>query len=116
MAGKLDEISRAIGSLETAVIGLGSDIKEVKQSIEKNRELQSVRHKENREDIAELKRDVREQGEKLDQHANSVSALQVSRGRLVGLASVGLLALWLIGRAIEAGLQWVVGRIFEGFH
>jgi hypothetical protein len=116
MAGKLDEISRAIGSLETAVTGLGSDIQDVKLSIDRNREVQSVRHKENRQDIAELKRDVREQGEKLEQHGNSVSALQVSRGKLMTLASVGLLTLWLVGRAIEAALQWAVGRIAEGFH
>jgi hypothetical protein len=47
MPGKLDEISRAIGSLETSV-------RELKRRIDENRELQGRRHADNSAALREL--------------------------------------------------------------
>ena len=51
----------------------------------------------------------------LRQHASSVDlmrpqidAMHVSRSKLVVLASLGLFTLWVLGRAMEAGITWVV--------
>jgi hypothetical protein len=41
--------------------------------------------------------------------ASDVSA-QMSRNRLVALAGLGLLTLWIVGRLLEAGMTWMVGH------
>jgi len=82
MAGKLDDISRAIGSLETSV-------RELQRRMDENRELQAHRHDDNAAALREL-------SAKLDQHAEAVemirptvAALEMSRSKIATWASVG---------------------------
>jgi aminoglycoside phosphotransferase len=108
MAGKLDEISRAIGALETGV-------RELKRRIDESRELQARRH-------ADSSATLRELAEKLDQHAvtmamiqPTVAALEMSRSKLATLASVGLAAVVILGWIVEAGVKWAAGVLLSHF-
>ena len=109
MAGKLDEISRAIGSLETSV-------RDLKQRIDENRDLQARRHADNSAALREL-------AQKLDRHAAAVAmiqptvaALELSRSKLATWASIGLAALVILGWVVEAGVKWAVAALLSHFH
>src|SRR5487761_1312600 len=104
MAGKLDEISRAIGALETSV-------RDLRRRIDENRKLQASRHADNSAALREL-------AEKLDQHAAAVAmirptvaALELSRSKLAAWASIGLGAVVILGWAVEAGVKWAVAAL-----
>lgn len=106
MPGKLDEISRAIGSLEASVL-------ELQRRIDENRELQAHRHADNSAALRAL-------AAKLDQHAASVemirptvAALELSRSKLATWASIGFAVAVLAGWVIEAAIKWAVGRILS---
>jgi hypothetical protein len=108
MAGKLDEISRAIGSLETSV-------RELKRRIDENRKLQTRRHADNAAALRAL-------SEKLDQHAAAVAvirptvaALELSRSKLATWASFGLAAVVILGWVLEAAVKWVVAALLSHF-
>lgn len=108
MAGKLDEISRAIGALETSV-------QELKRRMDENRELQARRHADNSAALHEL-------AEKLDQHAAAVAmirpmvaALELSRSKLATWASIGLAAMVILGWVIEAEVKWAVAALLSHF-
>jgi len=96
MHGKLDEISRSIGSLETSV-------RELQRRMDENRELQSRRHDDNAAALREL-------SAKLDQHAESVemirptvAALEMSRSKIATWASVGFAV--CEGTGLEVGYE-----------
>ena len=106
MAGKLDEISRAIGALETSV-------HELRRRMDENRELQARRHADNSAALHEL-------SEKLDQHAAAVAmirptvaALELSRSKLATWASIGLAAVVILGWVVEAAVKWAVAWILS---
>ncbi len=108
MPGKLDKISRAIGSLETSV-------RELKRRMDENRELQARRHADNSAALREL-------AEKLDQHAAAVAmiqptvaALELSRSKLATFASIGLAAVVILGWVVEAGIKWAVAVVLSHF-
>jgi hypothetical protein len=108
MAGKLDEISRAIGSLETSV-------RELKRRLDENLKLQARRHADNSAALREL-------AEKLDQHAAAVAmirptvaALELSRSKLATWASIGLTAVVILGWIVEAAVKWTVGAVLAHF-
>jgi predicted phage tail protein len=108
MAGKLDEISRAIGALETSV-------RELKRRMDENRQLQARRHADNSAALREL-------AEKLDQHAAAVAmirptvaALELSRSKLATWASIGLAAVVLLGWIVEATVKWAVAWTLSHF-
>ena len=108
MAGKLDEISRAIGALETSV-------QELKRRMDENRELQARRHADNSAALHEL-------AEKLDQHAAAVAmirpmvaALELSRSKLATWASIGLVAMLILGWVVEADVKWAVAWLLSHF-
>lgn len=44
------------------------------------------------------------------ERAATEATSEMSRNRLMALAAVGLLAIWLVGRLLEAGLTWMVGH------
>ena len=108
MAGKLDEISRAIGSLETSV-------RELQRRIDENRDMQTRRHADNAAALREL-------AAKLDQHAESVemirptvAALELSRSKLATWASVGFAGAVLAGWVLEALVKWAVSWVLSHF-
>jgi hypothetical protein len=108
MAGKLDQISHAIGSLETSV-------RELRRRFDENRELQARRHADNSAALREL-------AQKLDRHAAAVAmiqptvaALELSRSKLVTFASIGLAAVVILGWVLEAAVKWAVAACLSHF-
>jgi hypothetical protein len=108
MPGKLDEISRAIGSLETSV-------RELQRRIDENRDTQARRHADNAAALRAL-------AVKLDQHAASVetirptvAALELSRSKLATWASIGFAVAVLAGWVVEAGVKWAVAWVLSHF-
>lgn len=109
MAGKLDEISEAIGRLRASV----SDIQ---KRMEENRKLQDRRYADNSAALRDL-------GQKLDKHAAAVevirptvAALALSRSRLATWASIGLTAVVVLGWIVEAGIKWTVSYLLSHTH
>ena len=97
----MDEISRAIGSLETSV-------RELQRQIAENRELQLRRHEDNSAALREL-------AAKLDLHAESVemirptvAALELSRSKLATFASVGFAVAVIAGWVVEGAVKWAI--------
>jgi aminoglycoside phosphotransferase len=108
MPGKLDEISRAIGALETSV-------RELKRRLDENRKVQAQRHAANAAALREL-------AAKLDQHASAmaairptVAALELSRSKLATWASIGLAAVMILGWVVEEGVKWLVNAALSHF-
>ena len=108
MAGKLDEISRAIGALETGVGNINS-------RMDAFEELQGRRHDDNSAALREL-------AAKIDQHAAAVAmirptvaALELSRSKLATWASIGLAAVVILGWVVEAGIKWAVAALLSHF-
>lgn len=108
MAGKLDQISRAIGSLETSV-------RELKRRTDENLKLQARRHADNTAALRDL-------AQKLDRHASdvaairpAVAALELSRSKLATWASIGIAAVMVLGWIVEAGVKWAVGAALSHF-
>jgi hypothetical protein len=108
MPGKLDEISRAIGSLETSV-------RELQRQIAENRELQLRRHEDNSAALRDL-------ATKIDLHAASVemirptvAALELSRSKLATWATLGLTVAIVAGWFVEAFFKWIFERILSHF-
>jgi hypothetical protein len=108
MAGKLDEISRSIGALETSV-------RDLQRRMDENRDLQARRH-------ADSAAALRSLAEKIDRHAAAVetirptvAALELSRSKLATWASIGLAAVMLLGWVVEAGVKWAVAAALSHF-
>jgi hypothetical protein len=108
MPGKLDEISRAIGALETSV-------HELQRRMDENRELQARRHADNAAALRSL-------ATKIDQHAESVesiwptvAALELSRSKLATWASIGFAVAVLAGWVVEAAVKWFVAWALSHF-
>jgi hypothetical protein len=108
MAGKLDEISRAIGSLET-------NVRELKRRMDESSKLQARRHADNAAALREL-------AEKLDHHAATVAlirpavaALELSRSKLATWASIGIAGVVVLGWVLEAGIKWAVTAMLSHF-
>ena len=106
MPGKLDEISRAIGSLETSVRALQRQTAE-------NRELQLRRHEDNSAAFRDL-------AAKIDLHAASVemirptvAALELSRSKLATWATVGFTVAIVAGWFVEAFFKWIFEKVFS---
>lgn len=103
MPGKLDEISRTIGAIETSV-------RELRRRADEDRETRDRWFAESRAAIAGLT-------QKLDQHAAAVemlrpavAALELSRSKLAALASIGFAGVivfgWIVEAAVKALVTW----------
>jgi hypothetical protein len=108
MAGKLDEISRAIGAIETSV-------GELRRRADEDRETRDRWHVESRAAIAALT-------QKLDQHAAAVemmrpavAALELSRSKLAAWASLGFAGIAIFGWIVEATVKWAVTAAWSHF-
>jgi hypothetical protein len=108
MPGKLDDISRVIGSIETAV-------RELRRRADEDREIRDRWHAENRAAIAAL-------AQKLDRHAAAVevlrpavAALELSRSKLAAWASIGFAGVVVFGWIVEATVKWAVARAWSHF-
>jgi post-segregation antitoxin (ccd killing protein) len=108
MAGKLDEISRTIGAIETSV-------RDLRRRAEDDRKLRDRWHAENRAAIAAL-------AQKLDHHADTVAtlrpavaALELSRSKLAAGAAIGFAGVVVFGWIVEGAVKWAVGWILSHF-
>jgi predicted RNase H-like nuclease (RuvC/YqgF family) len=109
MANKLDEISRAIGAIETST-------RELRRRAEEDREIRDRWHAENRAAIAMLT-------QKLDQHAAAVemlrpavAALELSRSKLAAWASIGFAGVVVFGWIVEGVVKAVAAWAWSHFH
>jgi hypothetical protein len=109
MAGKLDEISEAIGRLRASVV-------DIRRQLVHNLELQERRH----QDTASTLRDL---SQKLDAHAAAVeairptvAALALSRSRLATFASIGFAAVIIVGWFLQAAVKYLLSAAFSHFH
>lgn len=108
MAGKLDEISEAIGRLRASVA-------DIQKRMEENRKLQEQRHADNCAALRDL-------AQKLDDHAAAVemirptvAALELSRSKITTFASIGFAAIVLLGWLVEAAVKWAAGWTLSHF-
>lgn len=107
--GKLDEISRAIGAIETS-------IRELWRRADEDRETRDRWHAESRAAIAAL-------AHKLDRHAAAVemmrpavAALVLSRSKLVTFASIGFAGVVVFGWMVEATVKMAVSWVWAHLH
>lgn len=108
MAGKLDDISEAIGRLRASVA-------DIHRRISDNQKLQERRYADQRAALNDLV-------EKLDKHAASiesirptVAALELARSKLMTWASIGFASVVLLGWIVEAAIKWAVTATLSHF-
>jgi hypothetical protein len=109
MAGKLDEISRAIGAIETSIL-------ELQRRADEDRDTRDCWYAESRAAIAALTH-------KIDQHAAAVevmrpavAALELSRSKLAIWASIGFAGVVVCGWAVEATVKWAIELAWSHLH
>lgn len=109
MPGKLDEISRVIGAIETSV-------RELRHRADEDRDIRDRWHAESRAAIAALT-------QKLDQHAATVevlrpavAALELSRSKLATWASMGFAGVVIFGWMVEASVKFAVSWAWSHLH
>jgi chromosome segregation ATPase len=66
-------------------------------------------------ELGELRQELRNHAAAVTNMQPQIQSLQVSRGKLVTLAGVGVLALWLVAKAIELGVQQIFAWAFKKF-
>jgi hypothetical protein len=108
MAGKLDEISRAIGALETSV-------RDLRRRTDENRDLQARRHADNAAALRELAQKLDQQAAAVASIRPTVAALELSRSKLATWASIGLAAVMILGWIVEAGVKWALSALLSHF-
>ena len=108
MAGKLDDISEAIGRLRASVA-------DIHRRIADNQKLQERRYADQRAALSDL-------AHKLDSHVASVeairptvAALELARSKLVTWASIGFASVVLLGWIVEAAIKWAVTATLSHF-
>jgi len=108
MAGKLDDISEAIGRLRASVA-------DIQRRIADNQKLQERRYADQRAAPSDLVG-------KLDRHAASiesirptVAALELARSKLMTWASIGFASVVLLGWIVEAAIKWAVTATLSHF-
>jgi hypothetical protein len=108
MPGKLDDISRVIGAIETSV-------RDLRRRADEDRETRNRWYAESRAAIAALT-------QKIDQHAAAVevlrpavAALELSRSKLAAWASIGFAGVVVFGWIVEAAVKWALTRALSHF-
>jgi uncharacterized protein involved in exopolysaccharide biosynthesis len=108
MPGKLDEISRAIGSLETSV-------RELQRQTAENRELQLRRHEDNSAAFRDLAARIDLHAASVEMIRPTVAALELSRSKLATWATLGLTVAIVAGWFVEAFFKWLFERLLSHF-
>jgi hypothetical protein len=124
MTGDLHEISRAIGSLETAV-------RELQRRADEDRALVDRRHNENLHSIEiataenraaiaastravqDIKEIVLPLSQVVETMRPTVEAFQISRSRLAAWASIGFVLISFLGWLVEAAIKWAIGWLLS---
>lgn len=108
MAGKLDEISRTIGAIETAT-------RDLQRRADEDRDIRDRWHAETRAAIAALTRKLDQHAAAVDAMRPAVAALELLRSRLVRLAMIGVGSVVVFGWAVEASVKWAVALLWSHF-
>jgi prefoldin subunit 5 len=108
MAGKLDAISHAIGSLEASV-------QELQRRMDENIELQARRHADNTAALRALAAKLDRHAEQVEMIRPTVAALELSRSKLATWASLGFAVAVLAGWVVEAAVKWAVAWVLSHF-
>jgi hypothetical protein len=103
MPTRFDEISRAIGSIETSV-------RELQRRADEDREIRDRWHAENSAAIASLTRKLDQHTTAVDMMRPAIAALELSRSKLVVWATIGFASVAVFGWIVEAIVKWAVGR------
>jgi len=107
MAGKLDEISRIIGAVE-------SSVKDLKRRADEDRKIRDRWFAENRAAIAALTEKLDQQAAAVESMRPAVAALELSRSKLATLASVGFIAVivcgWFVQGIIKLTVSWIISH------
>jgi chromosome segregation ATPase len=144
MPGRLDELSVAIGEIKASLRtlfqraeedraqrarehadnqrALGGLRQDTQKAIGELRQVATDRYSETTkavegftEELGELRQELRNHAAAVSNMQPQIASLQTSRGRLATFAAIGVLALWAVGRAIEAGISQIAGMIFKKF-
>ena len=83
------------------------------QAVSELRQVAADRYSDTTRALEKLSFELREHAEAVSLIRPQVAALQVGRTRLLLLASVGLLAIFVVGRALETALQTGMTWIFN---
>jgi hypothetical protein len=65
--------------------------------------------------LADLSRELKEHSDVVANMEPKITSLQISRGKIAALAGVGILSLWVIGQAAEAGFNQLLAWAFKKF-
>jgi hypothetical protein len=88
---------------------------ELRRRADEDREIRDRWHAENRAAIATLTQKLDHHADAVDMLRPAVAALEVSRSRLVALASLGFAGVVVFGWIVETVVKWAAGRILEHF-
>ena len=82
-------------------------------AIDRVAEIATKRDDEMKSALSDLARELKEHSDVVANMEPKIATLQLSRGRLAGLAAVGMLALTVVARAIEMGITQLVAFAFR---
>jgi len=103
MPGKLDEISRIIGAIETSV-------RELRRRADEDRETRDRWFAESRAAIAALTQKLDEHAAAVEMLRPAVAALELSRSKLAAWASIGFAGVvifgWIVEASVKAAVTW----------
>jgi predicted RNase H-like nuclease (RuvC/YqgF family) len=108
MSGKLDEISRAIGAIQTSV-------RELRRRADEDREIRNRWHEENSAAIEALTQKLDHHATAVDSLRPAVAALELSRSKLATWASIGFAGVVVFGWIVEASVKWAVAWTWSHF-
>ena len=109
MSGRVDEISRAIGAIETA-------IHELRRRADEDRETRERWFAESRAAIAALTQKLDRHAAAVDMLRPAVAALELSRSKLATFASIGFAGVVVLGWIVEAALKTAVTWAWSHLH
>lgn len=104
MATKFDEISRAIGSIE-------STVSSIKEDIADNRKVADRRHSENRDRLDALDDLVKPLAETVRLMKPIVDSYMISRWKLAGMLTLATVLLSLVGWLISIFAGKIIGLV-----
>jgi len=123
MVGKLDEISRILGAIETS-------IEELKERSREDRTERDREHGQNQKSIADMRDGLAERARNFDDYTLKtdkrisalemlqpiVTGLQMTRAKLTTLASIGFAVVVIVGWMFEAVIKWFVTWALSHWH
>ena len=108
MAGKLDDISEAIGRLRASVA-------DIQRRMDENRKLQERRYADQRAALSDLVQKFDKHVASIESIRPTVAALELARSKLVTWASIGFASVVLLGWVVEAAIKWAVTATLSHF-